>query len=198
MKHIGKMKNNSAKVVVAYRTLPNDPHNSLVVGTQGLIDSHHDALMSLVEGEAGQQANELAEVLAVRLFPDGANMLGYLHSRGHLKKVPANMVLMTPNSQTTIPLNELNELIAKQKGVRVEDLAVAEEGKKIETRSTHNENVEVSVPTVTESTKPLTPIEMRSKADALYKEAAALRKQADELDPPKKKISSKTKTAEVE
>jgi hypothetical protein len=33
----------------------------------------------------------------------------------------------------------------------------------------------------------------RSQADAMYKEAARLRKQADELDPPKKKV---TKTAE--
>jgi hypothetical protein len=32
---------------------------------------------------------------------------------------------------------------------------------------------------------------MRSRADALYKEAAALRKMADELDPPKKRPSKK-------
>ena len=40
----------------------------------------------------------------------------------------------------------------------------------------------------------MTPAEMRSRADALYKEAAQLRKTADELDPPK----SKKKVAEVE
>lgn len=198
MKHVGKMKNNSAKVVVAYRTLPGDPNSALVVGTQGLVDSHHDSLMALVEGDAGQQANELADILSVRLFPDGANMLGYLHSRGHLKKVPTNMVLMTPNSQTAIPLNDLNELIAKQKGIRVEDLAVSDGEKKVETKTTHNEKVEVSIPAVSEPARPLTPAEMRSKADALYKEAAALRKQADELDPPKKKTVNKSKQVEVE
>ena len=35
----------------------------------------------------------------------------------------------------------------------------------------------------------------RSQADAMYKEAARLRKQADELDPPKKKT---TKTVDAE
>ena len=37
----------------------------------------------------------------------------------------------------------------------------------------------------------------RSQADAMYKEAVRLRREADELDPPKKKTSSKAK-AEAE
>lgn len=186
MKHVGKMKNNSARVVVVYRTLPGDHRSALVVGTQGLIDSHHDALMSLIESDSGQQANELAELLSVRKFPDGSNMLGFLHSNGHLKKVPTNMVLMTPNTQTVIPLPELNELIAKQRGITVEQLAVSDGSTITETKK---EEVQKSV--IVEEIKTekfdLTPSEMRSRADALYKEAARLRKEADLLDPPKKK-----------
>ena len=68
MKHVGRMKNNGARVAIAYRTLPGDPHSALVIGTQGLGDSYHDTLMSLIESDAGQQTNELAEVLAVRFF----------------------------------------------------------------------------------------------------------------------------------
>jgi len=193
MKHVGKMKNNSARVVVIYRTLPNDPNSCLVVGTQGLVDSHHDALMSLIEGESGQQANELADILSVRKFPDGSNMLGYLHNRGHLKKVPTVAVLMTPATQTSIPLNELNELIAKQKGVRVEDLAV-KDGVQEEIAVVQPSEVKVEEqPKVVESIS-LTPAEMRSRADQLYKEAARLRKEADALDPP----VSKKKTAKAE
>jgi hypothetical protein len=41
----------------------------------------------------------------------------------------------------------------------------------------------------------LSPAEMRSRADALYKEAARLRKEADELDPPKKKTKSEPSVA---
>ena len=115
MKHIGKMKNNAARVVVAYRTLPDDALSALVVGTQGLGDSYHDALMNIVESDNGQQANELADILAVRKFPDGSNMLSYLHERGHLKKVPTHLVLMTPSSQSSILLNDLNVAIAEQK-----------------------------------------------------------------------------------
>ena len=94
-KHVGKMKNNAARIAIVYRTLPGDPLSALVVGTTGLPDAYHDSLMSLIESDAGQQANELADVLSVRRFPDGDPMLGWLHNRGHLKKVPTNMVLIS-------------------------------------------------------------------------------------------------------
>ena len=70
MKHVGRIKNNSARLVIVYRTLPGDPNSCLIVGTQGLGDSYHDTLMSLIESDSGQQANELADILAVRRFPD--------------------------------------------------------------------------------------------------------------------------------
>jgi hypothetical protein len=189
MKHVGRMKNNGARVAIAYRTLPGDPHSALVIGTQGLGDSYHDTLMSLIEGDAGQQANELAEVLAVRRFPDGSVMLGYLHANGHLKKVPTANVLVTPDSQTQVPLNELNVIIAKQKGVDLEDLAVSD-GSPKKPKTTKKVQVEESVSTNAETkttTFEMTPAEMRSRADALYKEAARLRKDADAMDPPKSK-----------
>ena len=46
MKHVGKMKNNGAKVAVAYRTLPGDSGSALVIGTGSLPESWHDTLMS--------------------------------------------------------------------------------------------------------------------------------------------------------
>ena len=110
MKHVGKMKNNAARIVVAYRTLPGDPHSCLVVGTSGLGDSYHDTLMSVVESDSGQQSNELADILSVRRFPDGSNMLGYLHANGHLIKVKTSLVSMTPDSKTTLALDEMNRI----------------------------------------------------------------------------------------
>jgi hypothetical protein len=113
-------------------------------------------------------------------------MLNWLHQNGHLKKVPTNLVLMTPNNQTLLPLNELNVMIAEQKGVSIEDLAVGEEGKTKEKKKEVKE--EIIVPTIEEvANDKLTPTEMRSKADRLFKEAQALRKQADAIDPPKSK-----------
>ena len=196
MKHVGKMKNNSARVAVVYRTLPGDANNALVVGTNGLGDAYHDSLMATIESDSGQQANELADILAVRRFPDGEVMLNWLHTRGHLKKVPTSLVLMTPNTQTQLPLDELNRMIAEQKGVTVDQLAVTD-GAQPEKQSAKKSEVVTSDIVVPEATPtvadtPVTASDLRSMADKLFKEAQALRKKADEMEPPVKK-AAKTK-----
>ncbi len=214
MKHVGKMKNNSARIVVVYRTLPGDPHHALVVGTNGLPDSHHDSLMSLIESDTGQQANELADVLASRRFPDGSVMLAYLHTNGHLKKVQTTMVLMTPNTTTALPLDQLNELIAKNQGVTLQDLAVkdendlqqsskketlpaaeSEENKKLVEEAPYHPGYEGAVIESSKSNDPVTAGDLRSMADKLFKEAQLLRKKADELEPPKPKTVKPKKTS---
>ena len=200
MKHVGKMKNNGAKVVVAYRTLPGDPYSALVVGTQALMDSYHDSLMSLVESDIGQQADELADVMAVRRFPDGSNMLHYLHTNGYLKKVTTDGVLITPDNKSTVPLNELNRIIAENRGIKLADLAIKDGANTVIPTldpGTEAPTEQTETP-VQETVYELSPSEMRSRADALYKEAAKLRKAADELDPPKsKKAAKETKEAAV-
>jgi hypothetical protein len=198
MKHTGRMSNNGAKVVIAYRTIPGDSSSALVIGTNSLGDAYHDAIMNLVQDPSGQQANEFADVLAVRKFPDGTNMLEWLHTRGHLKKVPTKMVMVTPNTQTSIALDELNKIIAEQKGISIDDLAVTEDGadKKptaksdVTKTSSSSVNEGESTASADEDTSKLTPTQLRSRADKLFKEAQALRKQADSIDPPKKKTKS--------
>lgn len=207
MKHVGKMKNNSARVAVAYRTIPGDHNSALVIGTSGLTDSYHDALMSLIESDSGQQANELADMLAVRRFPDGTVMLQYLHGNGHLKKVPTNLVLMTPNSQSAIPLNEVNQMIADQKGVNLEDLAVSDGTPKPSKKASSKEEIittEIIVPeaivvpeAMDEVSDPvLIAKSYRSKADKLSKDAANFRRMADAIDPPKAKAKKVEMTAD--
>ena len=201
MKHVGKMKNNSARVAVVYRTLPGEPNNALVVGTNGLPDAYHDSLMGVIESDSGQQANELADVLASRRFPDGEVILQWLHARGHLKKVPTTLVIMTPSKQNTIQLNELNQLIADQKGVRVEDLAVTDgtdNSTKKDTKSSRPveeiiiDEAPITVePIVNEA--PVTASDLRSMADKLSKQAAEMRRKADEMAPPVKKAAKATK-----
>jgi len=209
LKHIGKMKNNGARVVVAYRTLPGDSSNALVIGTASLGESYHDSLISLVQGVDGQASDELAQVLAVRKFPDGSNMLQWLHNRGQLKRVPTDGVIMTPTTreQDNVSLDELNQLIAQQKGLSLDELALTD-GVNPNPKS----NNRVDDPTKTSSASvnyseetssapaslDLSPTEMRSRADALFKQAQALRKQADSIDPPKKKSSKKNAVVEVE
>ena len=187
-KHVGKMKNNAARIAIVYRTLPGDPLSALVVGTNALPDAYHDSLMSLLESEAGQQANELADVLSVRRFPDGDPMLGWLHNKGHLKKVPTNMVLMTQNAKSQIQLDELNKMIAETKGVDIEDLAITDGTQASKKKAVVKASEEIVLPKDPEtSNTPKSAAEMRSMADKLFKDAQNLRKQADVLDPPKKK-----------
>jgi hypothetical protein len=195
MKHVGKMKNNGARIVIAYRTIPGDPLSALVVGTNQLQGSYHDSLMSLLESDTGQQADELADVMAVRRFPDGSNMLQFVHANGMLQKVPTAGVIITPDNKTSIPLDELNNVIAEQKGVTLEQLAIKDGSNSTvptigEKASAKSATEEVVIET-SKSEVDLSPTEMRSRADALYKEAAKLRKTADELDPPKSKKAVK-------
>jgi hypothetical protein len=205
MKHVGKMKNNSARIAVVYRTIPGEHLNALVVGTNGLPDAYHDSLMGVIESASGQQANELADILATRRFPDGEVMLNWLHARGHLKKVPTNLVIMTPNTQTQIQLDELNKVIADQKGISVEDLAVTD-GKQEEKVSNRNKESsrkaeEIIVDDVVVQAETTAPVaeapvsasDLRSMADKLFKEAQALRKKADEIEPAAKKVTKTVK-----
>jgi hypothetical protein len=186
------MKNNGARVAVAYRTLPGDSGSALVIGTGNLPESWHDSLMNLIQEASGQQANELADILAVRRFPDGNNMLQSLHQGGHLKKVPTSGVLMTPtgNANVTVPLSELNQIIAEQKGVTIDQLAVSDginpnpkTSKKVDAEI----NATVEADELAASIEDMSPAQLRSKADMLFKQAQSLRKQADTIDPPKSK-----------
>lgn len=195
LKHIGKMKNNGAKIAVVYRTLPGDAYNALVVGTNSLQDSYHDALMSLIQSDAGQSANELADILSVRKFPDGSNMLEFLHVKGYLKKVPTDGVLMTPTTTDQISLDQLNQVIAEQKGVSIDELAITDgvnpnpKTNKDNAPKADSEIKDTSLTSVTIEDN-LSPTQLRSKADALFKQAQALRRKADEIDPPKSKKKS--------
>lgn len=201
------MKNNGAKLAVVFRTLPGEATSALVCGTNALPDAFHDSLMSLIESDSGQQANELADVLAVRRFPDGSNMLEFLHRNGLLTKVATNMVTMVFDNKNQITLSELNQLVADQKGITIDQLAITESTEQTTTPATketvktkwdkaREDKAKVEEEVITNTSIELSPAEMRSRADALYKEAARLRKEADAIDPPKKK-TSKVETSEA-
>lgn len=207
-KHVGRVKTNRRKVVVAYRVVPGDPDNCLVVQTENLNAEEHDSLLKLVESDAGQTAYELAEAMTRSRLPDGRVMLAAFHQTGKLNKVPSDMIEMTPNNSTTINLKELNELIATNQGVTVADLAIkGPDGQTIQpTQSSADAKIDpVEIYTKTaETTIPVAngvldddalAAQLRSQADAMFKEAKALREQAEDLAPTKKKAAKKTDSA---
>lgn len=198
LKHVGRLKNNKKKVIVAYRTLPSDPYNCLVVFTEALGADEHDTLMRLVESASGQQANELADAMYRSYLPDGRNMLVGFHQTGRLQKIATKDVEMTPNVKVAISLDELNNIIAQQRGVSLEDLSQTNLSQSTQTSPVdqgplppivENNYVEDSV---TLAEEPLSNEDLaakyRSDADRLYKEAKRLRELAEELAPSKKKV----------
>lgn len=201
LKHVGRLKNNKRRAIVAYRTIPGDPYSALVVMTESLPADEHDTLIKLVESPAGQNSYELAEAMARTYLPDGRNMLSGFHATGQLKKISTSDIEMTPDSVTTIGLDELNQVIAQQRGVSLEDLAVkptsASEAKKPEetkveeptTTTTYAESVSATEGVLTDDQLAA---QLRSQADAMFKEAKRLREQAEELVPTKKRSTKKT------
>ena len=89
--------------------LPGDPNSALVVDTDALPDNYNDSLRRVVESTEGQQSENLAEVLARRMSPDGSNttLLSKFHQAGRLQKVPVNLVTMTPRKGVRWPLSEV-------------------------------------------------------------------------------------------
>jgi hypothetical protein len=209
MKHVGKMKNNDAPVVIVFRTLPGDPNSCLVVGTQGLGPSHHDDLMKIVESDEAQEAFELGTVLSVRRFSDNNTVLPWLHQNSKLRKLPTDTVMVTPDLSNSISLDELNKLIAEQRGTTIDKLAIGTESQKTEvtevasitdpqagktTSGSVNETVTEQPVTVTaplDSTPEAQAKFYRSQADKLSKQAAEMRRKAEELVPTKKAKTAK-------
>jgi hypothetical protein len=196
LKHVGRVATTKKKCIIVYRTLPGDAHNCLIVPTENLPDAYHDAIINLVESNAGQDAYEFAEVMARSTFPDGSTMLSALHAQGRLIKVGTSDIEMTPTNSNTIILSELNQIIAEQRGVAVDELSLKSntpEIKKAETVPV----TETVAPTVT-ATVPSTPEaqakQFRSEADRLSKQAAELRRQAEALVPTTKKTKVTTES----
>ena len=207
LKHVGRMAQNKRREIVAYKVLPGDPDNCVVVTTENLETGDHDSLIQLVESPAGQEADDLATVMMRTQLSDGSNMLARFHITGKMIKVPTNSIEMIPNQNTTIMLNELNEAIAAQKGVAVSDLAVAgPDGVKVQPSTEKSEpaltasEMAAAAPSVVPvgdegvMTDEILAKKFRSDADRLSKEAAELRRQAEALVPTKKKVAAKKTT----
>ena len=215
IKHVGRFKDNQRKVVVAYRVIPGDAEakSALVIDTASLSDADHDTLIKTVESPAGQEAFEFAEVMARTQLSDGANMLARFHATGKLHKVLHTEVEMMPTPTYIMGLDELNKVIAEQRGTTIADLALKDpnelpEGTTIEEAGSVSEMPKKSpaVQAEAQAARVQAPdngvlsdedlaASYRSQADRMYKEAKRLREQAEELVPTKKKSKTSAKAA---
>jgi hypothetical protein len=191
MKHVGRLKTNGRKVLVAYRTLPGESDSALIIDTALMAPEDHDAIISCVEGNAGQSAYEFAEVLARTKFSDGSVMLARLHKKGMLTKVKTSDVEMIPATNAVVGLDQLNQIIAEQRGISVNDLAL---GNNVEVQEVATAK-DLSPQETLKEDAPLSDDDLarqyRSQADAMYKEAKRLREEAEKLSPTKRKTKKK-------
>jgi hypothetical protein len=196
LKHVGRVRATNKKCLVAYRTLPGDAHYCLIVPTENMPDIYHDALINLVENGSGQDAYEFADALDRNQFPDGSNMLRWLHGNKRLVKAPTSDIEMTPTTGYSILLSELNQVIAEQRGVAIDDLSVKTDTPE-KKDSSRIQDTPAILPRPADATTVQTPTSFdspdaeakfyRSQADKLSKEAAEMRRKAEVLAPTKKK-----------
>jgi hypothetical protein len=131
IKHIGKMVDGGAPVAIIFRTVPGEPKNCLVVGPKFLDNNYQDTFMKALESAEGQNAFELGHHLMRSRFSDGVEVLPFLHQANFIKKMPTEkiMVSMGAGNKGEVLLDELNELIAKQKGITVDELSLLDQPK---------------------------------------------------------------------
>lgn len=139
MKHTGFLKKTNAKVIVVYKTIPGDPLSCLVIDKDALRPFEADQIIPNLESLDGQNSFDFGDLLSRKKMPidamvdqageevaqsvTGVSVLEYLHSKGMLIKQPTTNVVITPGDGADISLDQLNDLIAQQKGVRIDDLA---------------------------------------------------------------------------
>lgn len=147
IKHIGKLKDGGAAVAIIFRTVPGEPKNCLVIGPKFLDENYQNTFMKALESAEGQSAFELGHHLMKSRFSDGVEILPFLHQNNFIKKMPTENVIVTMGLGNTgqVSLDELNEMIAKQKGISVDELSLLDQPKTVTT--------DVSKPKATKSKK---------------------------------------------
>jgi|TARA_B110000263_G_C15265216_1_gene490790 hypothetical protein len=114
-KHVGRIVSTQQKVVVMFRQLPDDPSSCLLVDVQGLSNDMHNDLMNEVESAQAQSKVDFSDHAHTHFFRDGRKMLDTLHREKKFIKLETDKVMMTPDNNTNIRLDELNEQLGALK-----------------------------------------------------------------------------------
>lgn len=113
MKHVGK--HGDRKIALLFRKVPGEDHMCLLIYPEVLPAHWHDTIMKVLESDVGQQAEDLADALSRSLLPDGRVILNTLHAERMIKKVRTGDVIMTPRTDASIRLDELNKMLDEMK-----------------------------------------------------------------------------------
>lgn len=219
LKHVGKQ--GDRKVAIIFREVPGEPHMCLVTYTETLNQHIHDPLIRCIESDIGQHSESLSDALNRTLGLDGNPILQTLHREGLLKKVNTENIVVTPNPQTKIKLNELNKILTemKQGEDAVRRMADIDQSSGMQTpaevarrqRENKTRDAKVQQPLMASNNDALgdqtlannlrqQAARMAVEAKGLMAESQDLLKQAAEMDPPviEKKPRASKKSVVVE
>lgn len=185
MKHVGRHAGTGQRLSVAFLQLPDDKDHALVIYSDSLPDRYHDDFMNAVESPEGQAAKSLYEVLARKVFWHGTPMLETLHKEGHLVKVPTSAIIMTPNSNTDVALNDI---LAQMGEIEVSDAPVNDA-----TQTPAESQVDANVEESKQDENRQIAQNLLVQAKLLEQDAIAKREEAYKYDPSLKPKETKSK-----
>jgi hypothetical protein len=113
MKHVGK--HGDRKVCILFRQVPGEDHMCLVIYPDTLHAHWQDSIQKALESDVAQQSEELADALHRSFLPDGRPVLQTLHQERMIKKLRTADVIVTPNQNASIRLDELNKMLNEMK-----------------------------------------------------------------------------------
>ena len=111
IKHIGK--HGDRRVCILFRQVPGEDHMALIIYPDVLPAHWQDTVQRVVESPEGQAAIQLADALHRSLLPDGRPILQTLHNERMIKKVRTSDIIVTPQPNSKIRLDELNTMLNK-------------------------------------------------------------------------------------
>ena len=180
LKHVGQLVNTQRRCIVVFREIPDDSAHCLVVDTDALVDWMHDDVINAVESPGGQASTDFYEYAARVLFTDGTSMLNALHAKRLLQKQPTSNVMMTPNREASVRLDELNKLIREANGDKPPVVETKSDYDLPETKTDAPKTKQESTDTLDDG---VIAANFLAQADQYEAEAASLREQAYEMNP---------------
>lgn len=108
VRHKGSIIGTGTRCTVVFRELPGDTGHCLIIEADSLPEVYRDAVARTTSNE-GQSTNDLYNILNQNVMPTGENMLGALHKYGLLKKRKVQDIMMHPDGNMQIRLDELNK-----------------------------------------------------------------------------------------
>lgn len=113
IKHVGK--HGDRKVCILFRQVPGEDHMALVIYPEILPAHWQDSIQKALESDIAQQSEDLADALHRAFLPDGSPILQTLHAERMIKKVRTSDIIVTPNNDAKIRLDELNKMLNEMK-----------------------------------------------------------------------------------